>query len=494
VQLTARDLNDQDEGQLLQLWAFTEATLKLSRTHESPDAAKCRSRSHGAPATSGRSADWGTDRVCLTVSSKGICFELHPIGGREGLSTHKAVAAGCGLISVDTMGPQSVTLHSSADSSYDSEVRFNIDARCQACESPTLPTLFIPFYDADRCKMKVTAKSIAVHGKRAFAEVIFVWLSGTPFDRFRSELDHIRRLAEPVGVPVRMLDFAPFKVRHHVSGRVVQQLLKLLMGYVVRTDHYVIFDGKNHIIRELAPDAFVSSCNQARVAGEFRFDTLAPNPWHGAWMYASAETLGVRSELMAHPDLLVPMSITPYVMNAATVRAMHAWGHITFHGRSRAPSAEVIARLLETEGGPSFEYWDSLVDATSYLIPKLNPYPPEGSSEFTLYTMFAYFGDDLGDDSCWRTKHTIEPFVQWSASFWKDTSDDDIREMARSYVQDPASHPDWLVMGFQSRWRKEVNFGWGTLKADLYTIFRRSGILVSSGQSADSLYADLQNC
>jgi len=154
----------------------------------------------------------------------------------------------------------------------------------------------------------------------------------------------------------------------------------------------------------------------------------------------------------------------------------------------------VIARLLETEGGPSFEYWDSLVDATSYLIPKLNPYPPEGSSEFTLYTMFAYFGDDLGDDSCWRTKHTIEPFVQWSASFWKDTSDDDIREMARSYVQDPASHPDWLVMGFQSRWRKEVNFGWGTLKADLYTIFRRSGILVSSGQSADSLYADLQNC
>jgi len=549
AQLGASGLPDRGVQSTLQLLAFTQSSITQNGQFESSNEAKLRGRTIGTSASSGR-ADWA-DRVCLSVSEE-ICFELHAAdqGGAEvanenqdcwtecdgkngaclsdfcgsngaccrtgwGISrpecgfgalgcstTHccKAASAaqpvtarGCGRIDPNATGEQTVTIPLHGGSGAGSVVvRFEVDARCAPCEPRSLPTLVLPFFEDDICKMKLTAQSIAVHGKRAFSQVYLVWLSTKHHSDYQGDLDELKRLAEPVGVPVHLMDFSPymFKVNERnsdVGGWMVQQMFKLAMGYLVETDHYVVFDSKNHIVRELQPGEFVNDCNQAVIAGEMRLDRMRWG-WHQAWYKHSAGCLDIAMTDLRltseHGDVLLPHSITPFVMNAATVRDMH-----TRHNYGvQPPSADAAARLVETNGDWDFPYWSEMVDATEYLIDWFNS---RGCTEFTSYELFAYFGD-VGE-SCLRSRHAVQPFVEWSSSIWGTPFADTFgteQQLLRAYAQAPELHPDWQVIGFQRGWNSHYPDRANLLgmKHDLFKIFQRSGILLRPNQSADDVW------
>lgn len=542
TQLGASGLSARSGQSVLQLQAFTRDSVDHNRKFESADEAKLRGRTTGVSVSSGQ-ADW-TERVCLSARDE-ICFELHAAdeqsdaivanengdcygacGSKNGACSgfcgtngaccrvgrgssladcgfgtrgcpdmhcckaasvaQPVIARGCGPIDPDASGEQTVSIPMEGDGTQSVVVRFQIDGRCASCEPRVLPTLVIPFFERDRCKMKLTANSIAVHGKRAFSRIYLIWLSSVPMSDYQDAVDELKRMTEPVGVPVHLMDFSPYfflvKQRNNMGGWMIQQIFKLMMGYLVETDHYVIFDAKNHLVRDLQPDEYVNDCNQAVIPGEMRYDRMAWG-WHAEWYDHSTGCLAVERQLEEHGDVLLPHSITPFVMNAATVRAMHA----RHNGGAAVPPSDAAARILDTNGW-GFPYWDNLVDATQYLIDWFNG---RGCTEFTSYLLYAYFGD-VGD-SCWRSRHVVRPFIEWSSSFWFAPSADSFdveQQLVRAYAVAPELHPDWQVIGFQGSWNQPYPgrpnlFG---IKMDLFKIFQRSGNLLYSGQSADDVF------
>jgi len=484
TQLRAGALID-DVGLSLQLWAYSRTSVAHNSRYESTNEAKARVRT-GSSSGDVKSFSWPGERLCLPLSDE-VCFEVHPAtASSRRASEEPARAQGCGPIETQAAGEQSVTLLGTAPHNASAPtvaVRFTIDRRCALCQSPTLPTLIIPFYERDRFKMQVTAKSVAVHGKRAFASVMLIWLSTHDPNDYRSALDRVEALAEPVGVPVHLLDFSPFMHASGGRGWITQQVLKLVMGYLVQTDHYVIFDAKNHIVRELEPETFVNGCNQARIAGENRYDRM-PWGWHYDWYVKTGRCLECGDALEAQPDTLLPYSITPFVMNAATARALHE-----STGQGQPPPSRAAERLIETGGGSSFEYWPQIVGATRYTAHLV----ASTCTEFTSYTLFALFGDaKSAGRTCWRGKHAVQPYAVWSSSMWTApavNTFDAVQQFIRSYEVAPELHPDLIAIGFQAGWSRyfKAHAPYEEIKASLYTIFSRAGILVSSEQGPNDL-------
>ena len=66
---------------------------------------------------------------------------------------------------------------------------------------------------------------------------------------------------------------------------------------------------------------------------------------------------------------------------------------------------------------------------------------------------------------------------------------DAVQQFIRSYAVAPELHPDLIAIGFQSGWSNhfKAQAPYEEIKASLYTIFSRAGILVSSEQGPNDL-------
>jgi len=491
-------------GRHVQLWAYSAREVAHNSFYEAVDEAKARARTGAATVqSSGSGAVEWTERVCLRIYDD-VCFEVHDATDMAGVPTGAPAVPlqhGCATIDPTSGEMQSVLLGDGSAS-----VTFTVDAGCRACAAPTLPTLVVLFYQRDLCKMKYTAKSIAVNGIGAFSAVIFAWLSDRPATDYQSWMDEFRGYAEPCGAPVHIIDFSPYKAslgsRGH-GGWVVQQLLKLAMAYVVTSDHYVVFDAKNAIIRPLGPYAFVSECNQARIAGEFRYDRM-PWGWHQDWHHASAWWLGVESYLGSvhgpeegtHSDVLLSNSVSPIVMNRQTILALHEWGWANKGGGEHpnwgAVRANWVTELMATlsdagiVGGAAFSRFGELADATEYLATPLaaggRPWQP---SEFTLSQQFAHFVAP----NALRCKYLVMPFARWGDVTWSYPpfgSFDDVQQHVHTYAMAPDLQPDLMVIGIHYPISGESGPG-TAFKYNLHLIFQRAGILLGN-ESPEELW------
>merc|ERR1719210_2633301 len=84
------------------------------------------------------------------------------------------------------------------------------ERNCPACtpQAHASPDIVIPFWEHDLCKVKITAKSLAVHDPgRMFGDVYLMWVSKRPAPEYQGPLDDIKRILLGTHV-VKIIDFS----------------------------------------------------------------------------------------------------------------------------------------------------------------------------------------------------------------------------------------------------------------------------------------------
>ncbi|CAK0886671.1 unnamed protein product [Prorocentrum cordatum] len=174
-----------------------------------------------------------------------------------------------------------------------------------------VPTVVIPVYERDLCKLKMTAQSITQHDKvGVLGKVIICWVSSHPLSDYGDQMEEVKRALEPHG-EVEVIELAV-----NGEGWKVQQAAKLKVASRVYSDFYVVLDAKNTILRDLEEDTFFTSCNQAKIFG--RYEVGGMPGVHRDWYYNSASVLEV--DPMDYGKW--PASITPMTMHTQTVKDM----------------------------------------------------------------------------------------------------------------------------------------------------------------------------
>jgi hypothetical protein len=213
----------------------------------------------------------------------------------------------------------------------------------------------IPTYERDLCKANFTALSIAKHDpNHLLGDVYLMWVSSSPATKYEKEIDQLK-VAMSKTRKVHFHDFSG--VLDDQRGWIAQQVLKLKVAQLVHEDFYVVLDSKNTFIRDIKPETFMSSCNQAIVFGDYKAGELPK--LHGEWYETSARLLDVPSPLDGHDDGATwPPSITPMTFHRQAVLDL-----LAFIGEGADP-----ATLCE---GP-------LCDMLA-----------EGATEFSMYQVFS---------------------------------------------------------------------------------------------------------
>jgi hypothetical protein len=274
------------------------------------------------------------------------------------------------------------------------ELGVRTPARCPKCANKkgAPPTVVIPFFERDLCKLKYTAKSISANDPHKFlGDVVLMWVSSKHTWEFQDQIDEIVSALEETR-KVRLEDFTDRMQQAGLPGWHAQQLVKLKAASVAESDYYVVFDSKNTLIHPLEEDPFFTSCGQAKIQAEWSAVTIIEP--HSDWYDRSARALGASSPKDSgawDEDLLWPASITPMVMHTQSVLDM--LGQL---GEGPELSSLCNGRLCDTIGAHSGD--------------------GHGATEFTLYTLYVYSMIDGGGFDC---IHKIEPVKNFEIGYSK---------------------------------------------------------------------------
>jgi hypothetical protein len=297
-------------------------------------------------------------------------------------------------------------------------------AVCDGCcpQDKQKPTVVIPVYERDLCKMKVTANSIVKHDpKRLLGKILICWVSAHGSWEYGQDLDEIKNLLYGHG-EVEVVEINT----GGALGWQVQQAAKLKVASLVQTDYYVVMDSKNAILKDVEEDTFFTACNQGKIFG--RYDIWDLPGEHKDWYYASAGILG--TTVMDWGKW--PASVTPIVMHTRTV-------------------LDLLDRL-----GEPHDFGNCVGGLCSAF--------GNGGTEFTLYLMY------VGRVAKFDCIHAIEerPWgKEISASIWRTVDFDGKKGMAEQLKaiaehSDENGHPLMFgaqagaLDGFDGDWRYDV--------------------------------------
>jgi hypothetical protein len=275
------------------------------------------------------------------------------------------------------------------------ELGVRTPTRCPKCSAKkkAAPTVVIPFFERDLCKLKYTAKSISVNDPHNFlGDVVLMWVSARHTWEFQDQIDDIVDTLRGTR-HVRLEDFTDKMQSVGLAGWHAQQMVKLKAASLVETDYYIVMDSKNTIIHPLEKDPFFTPCGQAIIQAEWTAaDIIIP---HSDWYDRSARALGLKSPKDGaewDEELLWPASITPMVMHRSSV-------------------LDMLGQLGE---GVDL---DRLCDGD--LCNTIGAYSESGhgATEFTLYTLYVYSLIASGGFEC---IHTIEPVLGFEMTYSDD--------------------------------------------------------------------------
>lgn len=236
---------------------------------------------------------------------------------------------------------------------------------CPSCAPKTrdVPDLVIPFYERDLCKVQYTAKGIAMHDlSHNLGNVFLMWVSKQPSSKFANELHNINKTLSATR-QVKVLDFSEqVNAQPSEVGWFAQQVVKLKIAHLVTSEFYIVLDSKNTFIRDVTPDLFFNSCNQAKLSGDYRFDKIPPP--HSDWYERSSKALQVDPPAEGY----WPTSITPILVHKQTVLDM-------LSGLGEDPDPKTLCK------GPLCKMLG------------MGTRDGKGASEFTMYLLYAYSRD-----------------------------------------------------------------------------------------------------
>mmetsp|Transcript_46845 Transcript_46845/g.134081 ORF Transcript_46845/g.134081 Transcript_46845/m.134081 type:complete len:854 (+) Transcript_46845:95-2656(+) len=300
------------------------------------------------------------------------------------------------------------------------EIGTRTPKRCPKCaaKKSAPPTVVIPFFERDLCKLKYTAKSLQANDPdKNLGDVFLMWVSDKPSSQFQDELDAI---TEAIGEShkVHFKDYTGALQSSGISGWFGQQVLKLKIAHDVKSEFYVVLDAKNTLIREVQRDSFFTACHQARIQAEFKYDDI-PQP-HSDWYARSANAL----ELDPPSSGYWPASITPVVMHKQTVLDM-------LSDMGEDPDPETLC------AGP--------------LCDKMGAYSSSGhgATEFTMYTLWAYQKTQL------ECAHVVEQLPHFKVKYSSDWVERMDEHLASINVTTPEARKQITVSshdGFPLEW------------------------------------------
>jgi hypothetical protein len=175
----------------------------------------------------------------------------------------------------------------------------------------------IPFWEEDLCKLRFTVESLVLHGNHSqIRDVFLVWASSQPSSLFQDEIDQLASIASEA-YAVHLVDASPQVQDGGVGGWWAQQVLKLKVASLVKSNFYLVLDAKNTFIQQIPMDQFMDLCEVVFRGGEHTFSEMSE--FHQRWYKASAQHLGVQPP---HPSDFVYGSITPFLMHSASVLNM----------------------------------------------------------------------------------------------------------------------------------------------------------------------------
>lgn len=166
------------------------------------------------------------------------------------------------------------------------------------------------------------------------------------------ELDQVKSAVDGTH-EIHIHDFSRQVDHFSYSGWFTQQVLSLKVASIVHSDYYIVINSKNTFIRDIKADTFFTSCNQAKIFGNYRFEKL-PEP-HGAWYEKAAEFLNVSVPKVGY----WPAALSPMVLHRQTALDL-----LTLIGEQ--PNSDTLCH------GP--------------LCEMLN----QGTTEFALYVLYVY--------------------------------------------------------------------------------------------------------
>jgi hypothetical protein len=188
---------------------------------------------------------------------------------------------------------------------------------CTCCpEARDQPTIVIPTFERDLCKLKVTARSITKHDKdKLLGKVIIAWVSHHPSAEYGDAgLNEVKELLYPHG-EVEVIDMV---LGDGIQGWVAQQAVKLKISSRVSSQYYLVLDSKNTFLEDVTPETFFTSCNQAKIFGRYHIVDGDMPVEHLDWYRASANVLGTT----VMDQGVWPASITPILLHRQTVLDM----------------------------------------------------------------------------------------------------------------------------------------------------------------------------
>lgn len=259
------------------------------------------------------------------------------------------------------------------------------EVACPACapKRRIVPDVVIPFFERDLCIFDITARSLSFHDpEHLLGDAYLMWVSVKPSSEYWSALSEIQK-SMSLTRRVHFFDFSSSIKAASLSqtGWLAQQVLKLKIATLVRTDFYLVMDAKNTLIRDVSSQTFFTSCNQAKISGDYLYDQL---PWPFSQWYASVADL---LNMSVPSDIYWPMSVTPMVLHRQTVLGM----------------------LVSIGEDPSLAHL-----CAGTLCNLLRHH----ATEFTMYMLYALSGPD------WNCTHMVEQTNgsnKWSTTLWVNT-------------------------------------------------------------------------
>jgi hypothetical protein len=246
---------------------------------------------------------------------------------------------------------------------------------------PTLD-IVVPFYQRDLCKLKVSLRSwLWRDPDHIFGDVYLLWTSadGKMAD-YSESIEDLRHLGRKyLNGTLHIIDFTQQIRTAHIAGWYAQQLVKLKVASIIKSDFYVVMDSKNTLINDVKSETFFSECGQAIIYADFTYagwhNLCMP---HQAWYRNAAKLFNVTPD----KDSRWPGSTSPLTMHTKTV-------------------LDMLAHLNE---GASL---DRLCDGPLCGLMQ-QPTDQERVTEFTVYLMYAMMKTNVTCSHLPVVKHVFD--------------------------------------------------------------------------------------
>jgi hypothetical protein len=319
-----------------------------------------------------------------------------------------------------------------------------VSGECSTCPecSPTTrtkPTVVVPFYHRDLCKMRILASSISKHDPMGYlGDVALLWLDKDTPGTHQEDVDDIIGSIQSTH-SVTLHDFS-WVFGTDMKGWEIQQVMKLKAAMLVNSDFFVVLDAKNAFIRDVKFDTFISECNTGLIYAQFTVEEQGGEKKE--WFEKSAKALG-----LGVPEGKVGGSITPVIFHTQTVKDLleHELGE------------ELTVEKFCTSG--------KLCDAIR-----------DGATEFTLYYTFV---KDKTAESCIHNSIDSHPAL----SLWNGVDVDSRLNAARAAAEDDNIIMFGMQPGACDNLGDKTDDIWGAVEK----VYSQAGLHDASSNSRESL-------